>query len=146
MLYHKHSFNYWARIMGYMRARVLLKIASRAGRWNSDRAQMAEASLRGVRGNQDGRVWQIHYENFLKQGLGYLRARNFVHHCTDGPECPVAYAFSKAEARRLFTKFRDVTTTVAHFPLARYSKMLPFAAEKFLARTMGWYLFIFAHK
>src|SRR5207248_8707048 len=33
MLYHKSSFNYYARIMIYMRARLLLKILSRFGHW-----------------------------------------------------------------------------------------------------------------
>jgi ubiquinone/menaquinone biosynthesis C-methylase UbiE len=146
MLYHKHSFNYFARIMSYMRLRVLLKVLSRAGHWRKDREKALTASLRGVRGNQDRQIWEIHYQNFLKQGWTYFRARNFIHHCTDGPECPVAYAFSTAEAERLFSKFSDVRTTVAHFPLARYSKRIPFAVERVLARTMGWYLFVFARK
>jgi ubiquinone/menaquinone biosynthesis C-methylase UbiE len=146
MLYHKHSFNYFVRIMAYMRLRLLLKILSRLGRWQSDRQKVASASLHGLRGNQDRQIWEIHYENFLREGWGYLRAKNFVHHCTDGPECPVAYAFSKSEAGDLFAKFRNVRTSVAHFPIARYSNKIPFALERFLARTMGWYLFIFADK
>jgi SAM-dependent methyltransferase len=146
MLYHKHSFNYFVRIMSYMRLRVMLKILLRLGRWKSDRQQALVGSMRGVRGNEDRQIWQIHYENFLKQGFSYLRAANFVHHCTDGPECPVAYAFSAAEARRLFARFHDVHTTVAHFPLTKYSRCIPFSVEKFLARRIGWYLFIFARK
>ena len=145
MLYHKHSFNYYIRIMVYMRLRVLFKILSRAGRWNRDRRAMNDA-LRGVRGNEDQQVWSIHYQNFLREGWRYLRARNFVHHCTDGPECPVAYAFSRAEARTLFSKFCNVRTTVAHLPLKKYYQGIPFGLEKFLARRMGWYLFIFADK
>src|ERR1700736_6312624 len=34
MLYHKSSFNYYVRIMLYMRVRVLLKILSRFGKWS----------------------------------------------------------------------------------------------------------------
>jgi len=146
MLYHKHSFNYFVRIMSYMRLRVLLKILSRAGRWKSDQDKASTGSLRGLRGNQDNQIWDLHYENFLRRGWAYLRAANFVHHCTDGPECPVAYAFTKAQARTLFSRFSEVRTTVAHFPLARYSKAIPFGVEKFLARNIGWYLFIFARK
>ena len=145
MLYHKHSFNYFVRIMGYMRARVLLSILLRAGSWGRDLEQM-KAGLIGVRGNQNRKIWEIHYQNFLKSGWSYLRARNFIHHCTDGPECPVAYAFSKSGARKLFSRFRSVEMKVAHFPLKRYRQGLPFGLEKFLAATMGWYLFIFAHK
>jgi ubiquinone/menaquinone biosynthesis C-methylase UbiE len=146
MLYHKHSFNYYLRIMTYMRARVLLHILGRAGHWNRDREQLKADELTGLRGNQDRRVWQVHYHNFLKEGWQYLRADNFVHHCTDGPECPVARAFSKREAAELFRKFGNVETTVAHFPLKKYRRWLPFSLEKMLASRIGWYLFIYANK
>lgn len=146
MLYNKRSFNYFVRIMTYMRLRVLLRILFRAGRWKSDREKSASDGLRGVRGNQDVQVWDLHYRNFLQQGWGYLRAENFVHHCADGPECPIAFAFTSAEVRMLFGRFRDVQTTVAHFPLKKYCKAIPFGVEQFLARRMGWCLFIFARK
>jgi SAM-dependent methyltransferase len=148
MLYHKHSFNYWVRIMGYMRLRVLLKILSRFGRWRHDRSEIEKQELIGLRGNEDRQVWEIHYQNFLRKGWSYLRARNFVHHCTDGPECPVAYAFSRSEAEKLLSRFIDVRMTVAHFPLRRYAfgKWIPFALEKWLAPKLGWYLFIDARK
>lgn len=144
MLYHKHSFNHFVRIMMYMRGRVLLKILSRFRNWKRDRAQLTGPGMIGIRGNQRPEVWDIHYQNFLKRGWSYLKAKNFVHHCTDGPECPVAFAFSKNETRELFAKFRDVSFRVAHFPLRRYSRYFPFAVEKFLAETIGWYLFVFA--
>jgi ubiquinone/menaquinone biosynthesis C-methylase UbiE len=148
MLYHKHSFNYFVRIMSYMRLRVLLKILSRFGRWERDRRKTEMQKIVGLRGNQNRQVWEIHYQNFLRQGWPYLRARNFVHHCTDGPECPVAYAFSRSEAKKLFSRFSDVRMTVAHFPLRRYGfgKWIPFAVEKWLAPKIGWYLFIHAQK
>ena len=148
MLYHKHSFNYRARIMTYMRLRVLLKILSRLGRWRCDRETALSRSLAGLRGNTDRKIWEIHYDNFLKAGWSYLKAENFVHHCTDGPECPIAFAFSKTEARRLFARFQSVQMKVAHFPLNRYplGQWLPFSVERFLAANIGWYLFIFASK
>jgi hypothetical protein len=60
----------------------------------------------------------------------------------------VAFAYSKAESRRLFSKFKDVRMQVAHFPLNRYpvARWLPLQVEKFLAGRMGWYLFIFVTK
>lgn len=146
MLYHKHSFNYWARIMAWMRLRVLAKIFSRAGRWRADRQQAQTDALFGVRGNEDRRVWDIHYRNFLREGWSYLRAASFVHHCTDGPECPVAFAFSKSDAHRLFSRFARVEMKAAHFPLRKYSKWIPFGVEKFIAPRLGWYLFIYAWK
>ncbi len=148
MLYHRHSFNYYARIMTAMRLRVLLCILRRAGRWRTDRERMRALPLAGVRGNADRRVWEIHYQNFLKEGWAYLKAKNFLHHSTDGPECPIAFAFSRAEARELFSRFHNVQTKAAHFPLNKYrlGKLLPFPAERFLASRIGWYLFIFASK
>jgi ubiquinone/menaquinone biosynthesis C-methylase UbiE len=146
MLYHKRSFNYFVRIMAYMRLRVLLKILSRIGKWTHDRQQIERDKIVGLRGNQDRQVWEIHYRNFLREGWKYLRAQNFVHHCTDGPECPVAFAFSKREAARLFSTFSNVRFRVAHLPLRKYWAGFPFSFEKFLAERVGWYLFIFATK
>jgi len=144
MLYHRNSFNYYVRIMLYMRARVLLKIFSRFSSWAADRENLNSNAVVGIRGNQRPEVWDTHYQNFLKRGWSYLKAENFVHHCTDGPECPVAFAFSKKDARKLYAKFRNVTFRVAHFPLRRYSRFFPFWLEKLLAEKFGWYLFIFA--
>lgn len=148
MLYHRRSFNYYVRILGYMRARMLLKIASRVGRWEADRRRAAPAGLSGVRGNAAQEVWEIHYRNFLEQGWSYLEPRNFVHHCTDGPECPYAFTYTAPEAARLFAQFRSVHTDVAHFPLNKYpgGRLLPRPVERSLARNIGWHLLIEATK
>jgi ubiquinone/menaquinone biosynthesis C-methylase UbiE len=148
MLYHRHSFNYYARILGLMRARVLLRILGRAGHWAADRQAAHDKQLAGLRGNEQAEVWTLHYENFLRAGWSYLRARNFAHHCTDGPECPYAYAYSRRDARRLFAQFNPVKFRVAHFPLRKYSfgRGLPFGVERFLAAHLGWYLLIEAVK
>ena len=132
--------------MAYMRLRVLLEICRRAPSWKADREQALAAGLIGLRGNQNRKVWQMHYRNFLKEGWSYLRASNFVHHCTDGPECPVAHAFSRHETRRLFAKFGSLQMKVAHFPLKKYQRWIPFPLEKWVAERIGWYLFIFANK
>ena len=147
MLYHRHSFNYYVRILGYMRARVLLKIASRLGRSKAARNRSAAGQLVGVRGNASEKVWEIHYDNFLKEGWSYLKAPNFVHHCTDGPECPYAYTYSRREASRLFAPFRSVDMKVAHFPLNKYpgGQLIPRAAERFITKV-GWHLLIRATK
>ncbi len=147
MLYHKHSFNYYVRIMLYMRLRVLMQILQRRGKHDSDRAQL-RAALSGVRGNQNKSVWQLHYENFLRQGWSYLKPENFVHHCTDGPECPFAFVYAKSDIRKLFSRFAHLEMKVAHFPLRKYrfGRWIPLQLEKFLASKLGWYLFIFATK
>jgi ubiquinone/menaquinone biosynthesis C-methylase UbiE len=148
MLYHKHSFNYTARILIYMRLRLLAKILGRTGRWQSDRQKLKAREMRGLRGNATATVWEIHYENFLRQGWSYLKAETFAHHCTDGPECPYAFAYSKAEAHKLFAAFEQIEMRVAHFPLRKYrlGKWIPFRVEKALASRFGWYLIVYAMK
>ena len=148
MLYHRHSFNYHVRILGYMRARALLTIASRFGRWEADRRVPAPSRLAGLRGNGSQRIWAIHYRNFLDNGWAYLSPRNFVHHCTDGPECPYAFTYTAEDAARLFAQFRSIHTDVAHFPLNKYpcGRFISRSVERSLARYMGWHLLIRAIK
>lgn len=147
MLYHKSSFNYHVRIMGYMRLRVLTKILMRAPNWAADRALLVDEQ-RGVRGNTAPSVWQIHYEQFLKHGWSYLRATQFVHHCTDGPECPVAFAYTRDELKVELGAFRSLKFRVAHFPMrgAPLGRWIPRSLERRLAESMGWYLFVEAQK
>lgn len=148
MLYHRHSFNYHVRILGWMRTRAMLHALARAGRWERDRRDMQAGGLRGVRGNESREVWDIHYRNFLRTGWSYFAARNFVHHCTDGPECPFAFTYSARDARELFGQFRSVQTSVGHFPLNKYpgARFIPRGVEHLLARTAGWHLLITAIK
>jgi ubiquinone/menaquinone biosynthesis C-methylase UbiE len=147
MLYHKRSFNYYVRILGYMRARVLFRISSRIGRHAADRAGLAEGPA-NVRGNADNSVWQIHYENFLRHGWSYLSPKNFVHHATDGPECPVAHVYTASGLRDAFKQFRSIQFRAAHFPLRKYAfaKWAPLSVERWLASKMGWYLFVYLKK
>lgn len=148
MLYHRHSFNHYVRILGFMRARALLEVLRRRRHWSRDRSDAASGTLTGLRGNESRQVWEIHYRNFLRQGWRYFTARNFVHHCTDGPECPIAFVYSAREARQLFSQFSTVRTSVGHFPLNKYlgTGRVPAAIEKLLARTVGWHLLIEARK
>lgn len=145
MLYHQHSFNYYVRIMGYMRLRVLLRILMRLDRHSRDRRNLARPLLE-LRGNQDTLVWQAHYENFLRKGWSYLRPSTFVHHATDGPECPFAHVFTRSSVRHLFRDFKSVDTRCAHFPLRKYSDLIPIRLERRLASLFGWYLFVYAIK
>ncbi|OGQ46300.1 MAG: hypothetical protein A3H42_04590 [Deltaproteobacteria bacterium RIFCSPLOWO2_02_FULL_46_8] len=147
MLYHKNSFNYYVRIMFYMRLRCLIKIFSRFGRWQEDRQKNAFV-LHGLRGNQSPKIWDIHYQNFLKEGWPYLKAKNFVHHCTDGPECPYAFVFTQSQVKNILGFFRSVQCCVYHFPIRKYSmgKWVPRAIETFLAKHLGWYLCISLEK
>jgi ubiquinone/menaquinone biosynthesis C-methylase UbiE len=150
MLYHKHSFNYYIRIMGYMRLRVIMKILSRLGHYKSDKEKIPGKTNLGQRCGGDIGVWDIRYNQFLKEGWRYLQASNFVHHCTDGPECPYAFVFTKSDVGQMFSMFRDVEVKIAHFPLRKYrfGQWVPLVIEKFIASKIGigWHLFVFATK
>ncbi len=147
MLYHKHSFNYYIRILGYMRARVLIKIFSRIFHWTSDKKLTSNKIQFNPANRISNKIWESHYQNFLREGWKYLKAGSFVHHCIDGPECPYAYVFSKADVEHLFSMFKKIQMSVAHFPLGKYRKnSILRGAEKFLAPKIGFYLFIFATK
>jgi len=148
MLYHQHSFNYYARILTYMRMRAMLEVIRKAGRWKKDRRDAAAANLTGLRGNESAKIWHIHYQNFLKEGWSYFSARNFVPRCTDGPECPYAFTYTSRDAARLFERFRQVRTSVGHLPLNKYPgvRSLPRSVERLVARAAGWHLLIHATK
>jgi SAM-dependent methyltransferase len=148
MLYHRRSFNYHVRILFWMRLKVMLGALRRIRHWRSDCDQLARAELAGVRGNTAREVWEIHYRNFLREGWDYFKPANFVHRCTDGPECPCAYTCTASEARQLFARFRTVRTRVAHLPLNKYpgARWLPRWVEGCAARLFGWHLLIEATK
>jgi SAM-dependent methyltransferase len=147
MLYHKNSINYHLRIMCWMRARVLLHVLARRRRWSADRERLRAVRTDTIRGNLDDRVWEGHYKNFLQRGWDYLRADRFVHHCTDGPECPIAYVYTRAQVRREFGMFRRIETRVGHLPLRQYLRApVPRRVERWLAARWGWALMIYAEK
>lgn len=147
MLYHRHSFNYYVRIMGYMRLRLLFIVLSRFFRWQKDK-DLLDAQLSGIRGNLNPKIWDVHYHNFLKEGWSYFSAKSFVHHATDGPECPFAFVFSRSEIKKIFFDFNINSIKIAHFPISSRKglRWFPKAIESWLASIMGWYLFVDATK
>ena len=147
ILYHRHSFNYYVRIMGFMRAKVVARILSRMGHWREDREILSTNQMVELRGNRDPGVWDAHYAGFLEQGWRYLSARRFIHHCTDGPSCPLAYTFTRREVMDAFHAFSRVDTRVAHLPFGQYTHgWFPRRLERWLAPCLGWYLVVFARK
>jgi len=132
MLYHRHSFNYYVRIMLAMRAAVLGYTAARR--------------LGFARPAPVASTRERHYAMVERHGWSYFRAREFVNHCTDGPECPIARAYSRRQVAQMLGRFEDVRFAVAHFPLRKSLAWVPLGVERVLARTMGWYLFAYARK
>ena len=84
--------------------------------------------------------WKEHIINIKKRGFEYLSWKEFPHHCTDGPNCEIAYIWSKKEMDDILTKngFNILKHKKAHFPvLNRYKKF-----ELFLAKIFGFYRFL----
>lgn len=131
MLYHRQSFNFYVRILGYIRLKVLAYILVRPllpYRWRT--------------GNLE-----LHYQGYIRMGTRYLSGAEFPNHCTDGPECPIAHAYTKQEVKRLFApSFAGLRFAVAHLPIHNRLPFFPLSVERFLASQVGWYLFVFGSK
>jgi ubiquinone/menaquinone biosynthesis C-methylase UbiE len=131
MLYHKSSFNYYFRIQGYMRMMVLIYLLIRSilpEQWRN-------------------RELERHYQNYKGIGTEYFSFTEFSHHCTDDPECPIAYFFTKKEITQLFSNyFVDLSYKVAHFPVHNTIRIFPLSFEQRIASRLGGYLFIYGKK
>jgi SAM-dependent methyltransferase len=131
MLYHRRSFNHYVRILLYLRTRALAYAALRP---------LLPDRLRAG-------TYETHYQNFRAMGWRYFRAAEFKHHCTDGPECPIANSYTKQEVRQLLEPAFVVDRfAVANFPMRKFLSFVPLAVERLFARTLGFYLFIYARK
>jgi SAM-dependent methyltransferase len=131
MLYHRRSFNYYVRILTFMRLQVLTYLAAR----------------RFLPARRRSGPLEMHYRGYARMGAKYLSSAEFPHHCTDGPECPLARAFTPREVEHLLgPAFTDLRFAVAHLPLHKRLPFVPLGVERFLASRLGWYLFVFARK
>ncbi|MGB3478346.1 MAG: class I SAM-dependent methyltransferase [bacterium] len=130
MLYNKNSLNYYLRIMVILRISLLLYIAFRP------------IIPKELRTNDI----EEHYKNFLKHGYGYFRPSIFLNHCTDGVQCPIARAYTKNEVKSLFRNFADIKLRIAHLPIRKHCRFIPLFIERWLAKYLGWYLFIYGTK
>ena len=124
MLYAKESFNYWIRIQLYMRLCVIFNLI--------------KSKILGM--NKLRYPWKEHIINIKKRGFEYFSWQEFPHHCTDGPNCEIAYIWSKEQMTNILTKngFKIIKHKKAHFPvLNRYKNF-----ELFLAKIFGFYRFL----
>src|ERR1051325_2876070 len=141
MLYNKHSVNH-LRVLSYIRLIALARVVAGCTRWASDRQATLQRARAGLRKQHHQSVWADHYENFLLEGWSYFKNENFAHHWPDGPLCPIAYTYSKSDARALLSCFEGVDVRVSYLPLRRYlwARWLPPALEELLASQVGWHL------
>lgn len=138
MLYHKQSVNYYLSIALLRRAGLLLMFA----------APFLSGLISKLTGESAERI-NKHKINLKKEGLGYLRMRNFIHRSTDGPDNVYSSVWTKRSARMLFGSFKNITFSV-HFlnerHLLGFQRMLSRKAKERLAKRFGWHLWLFANK
>jgi ubiquinone/menaquinone biosynthesis C-methylase UbiE len=138
MVYHRHSLNYHVTIMLLRRAAVALLLVPKA--------PAVVARLTGEREE----VLAGHRRLLSTHGLRYLRDRElFLSHNTDGPGNPLSKVYSRAEARRLFAPFANVTTQVRHLNLRLYpggSRLSTTRLARRLERRVGWHLYVRGQK
>ena len=137
MLYHRDSYNY----------RVNISILRRAG------AQLLNWELgiklvRRVTGEPLESLRE-HAKLLQTEKQSYLKAEEFLNQNTDGVGNPLARAYSRAEARRLFVNFAEVELQAYFFNkrwLPLIGSVLPRSLESRLASRWGWHLWIYARK
>ena len=146
MLYHKNSLNYYIRFLIYFRLRLMIKILSRLGRWGKDKKRFDQKKKTRTSSSKK-EFWDMHYLNFLKYGWSYLSEKKFTHHCPDGPECEIAYSYTRREINELFKDYSSKKICIRSLPIKNALKLdLPVSIEKFLEKKLGWAALIEARK
>lgn len=137
MLYHRHSYNYYVNIMMLRRLGVrLLGFA-----WGP-------SLVHRLTGEDEKRLGEMR-KMYLSNSELLLDRAEFLSRNTDGAGNPLARAYTRREAGRMFAAFDDVHTEV-HFLNKRWvpvvGKLMPRAVERRLGRVVGWHLWITARK
>ena len=133
MLYHKNSINYHISIKFIRRLGIFLLFIPGISKLVSK-----------ITKEDPGRL-EKHIINLRRAGLSYLKMKNFIHKSTDGPENVFSSIFSRNEAKRLFSKFRDLSYSIhflneRHLPIVR--NIFPAAFKKRMDSKYGWHLWI----
>jgi SAM-dependent methyltransferase len=135
MVYNKTSINYYVEIMGLRRAfRLLLRPA------------FMPTVLARLTGLPEWKL-QGHREIMLRNP--HMTHEQWVSANTDGPDCPLAKVYSRADVLRLFGAFQDVRTGVylfdrAHWPFI--GRRLPESVVQWLGRRWGWHRMVAGQK
>jgi ubiquinone/menaquinone biosynthesis C-methylase UbiE len=136
MLYHKNSFNY----------KVSINIVRRAGIFLLYIPGMPKIICK-LTGEPYDRLVK-HKENLKRDGVGYLKMKNFIHKSTDGPDNVFSSVFSEEDARKLFVEFSDLKFTkhYINFRHLPFLNLLPKRSKKYLESKYGWHLWVYAGK
>jgi hypothetical protein len=87
--------------------------------------------------------------NKVIKGESEWSAQDLLNNNTDGPGNPLSKVFTRAEAKRMFSRFRSVETKVywlvkKNIPL--FGKYIPRPLDYGLGRLVGWALYVIALK
>lgn len=137
MLYHRDSYNY----------RVNISMLRRAGahllRWSPG------VKLVHFMTGEPIDSLREHARLLHTEKQSYLQAEEFLSQNTDGAGNPLARVYSRAEARKLFKDFSEVSLKT-YFLNKRWlpviGNLLPRPVEERLASRWGWHLWIYATK
>jgi hypothetical protein len=138
MVYHRGSLSYHINIMLIRRT---LTLALLVPGFASFAAQIT---------HEDPAVTNGHRALLKEHGLRYVTDRQlFLNNNTDGPGNPLSRVTTRAEARQLFARFRDLRTDARYLNLRLYPGGQRFAETR-LARRLecrhGWHLWIEASR
>ena len=137
MLYHRDSYNYRVNIS------ILRRAGARLLKWESGIKlvhRLTGEPLESLR---------AHARLLQTEKQSYLKADEFLNQNTDGAGNPLARAYSRAEARKLFADFAEVKLQTYFFNkrwLPLLGSFLPRSLESRLASRWGWHLWIYARK
>jgi ubiquinone/menaquinone biosynthesis C-methylase UbiE len=133
MLYNRNSINYYVEIM------FLRKVF---------RYLLLPKFMPGLLASATGfDKWKLegHREALNRK----LTKDQWISMNTDGPYCPLARVYNRAEADALFKDFADVRQEVWEFNPDHWpglSKILPTSAERWVGRRWGWHRMIYGRK
>jgi ubiquinone/menaquinone biosynthesis C-methylase UbiE len=137
MLYHKASYNYHVNIMLLRRLGVRLL----AFDWGVP-------FVHAMTGEDETRLRELQ-KLYRDDKTRMLSREEFLNQNTDGAGNPLARAYTRRDALKLFSRYAEVRTEI-HFLNKRWipliGRFLPRAIEKALARRIGWHLWIMAKK
>jgi len=135
MLYNRTSINYYIEIMFLRRTLRWLLLP-----------RFMPALLARITGFER---WKLEgHRDFLVKA-GKLSKEQWVSMNTDGPHCPLARVYNRAEASELFQAFGNVKQdvwefNVDHWPFVR--RLVPSSVEKSLGHQWGWHRMIYGVK
>ncbi len=137
MLYHKNSYNYYVNIM------TLRKMGVRLLRFD-----WGPAFVHSLTGEDEERLRELQ-RVYRQNGKRLLSRDEFLNQNTDGAGNPLARAYTRREALKMFSRFGRSRAEI-HFLNKRWipviGGLIPRPLERKLSHLAGWHLWIIAQK